>query len=189
MTADVLDVARNRAARKYSTSENLKRILWACARPFFRWSPRPFFGWRRFLLRLFGAKIGRRVNVYSSVVITMPWNLEIGDWSSVGEDVLVYNLGHITIGAKVTISHRAHLCAGTHDHTQPTLPLLKPPITVESQAWICADAFVGPNVTIGEGTVVGARAVVVKPVPPWVIVVGNPSRIIGPRVIDARPQT
>jgi putative colanic acid biosynthesis acetyltransferase WcaF len=183
VTADALDVAANRGERKYSRSQNLRRILWACTRPLFSWSPRPFFAWRRFLLRAFGARIGRHVHVYSSAIVTMPWNLEIGDWSSVGEDALIYNLGRVTIGAKVTISHRAHLCAGSHDHTQPRLPLLKLPITVEDQAWICAGAFVGPNVTIGEGSVVGACAVVVRAVPPWVIVIGNPSRVVGPRTI------
>jgi putative colanic acid biosynthesis acetyltransferase WcaF len=82
----------------------------------------------------------------------------------------------VTLGARATISHRAHLCAGTHDHTKADFPLLRPPITIGSEAWICADAFVGPGVTIGEGAIVGARAVAMKDVQPWSIVIGNPAR-------------
>jgi putative colanic acid biosynthesis acetyltransferase WcaF len=178
-----LDMASNRAARKYSSGEMLRRVLWMLAGPLFRFSPRPCFGWRRFLLRAFGASVGKRVNIYPSATIYYPWNLEIGDLSSVGEHALIYNLGPIRIGAQVTISQRAHLCAGTHDFEQPDFPLLKPPIEIGDQAWICADAFVGPGVKVGAGAVAGARAVVVKDVPPWTVVAGNPARRIRHREI------
>lgn len=173
-----LDMATNRAARKYTGGEMLRRVLWMLAGPMFRFSPRPCFGWRRFLLRAFGARVGSRVNIYSSATIYYPWNLEIGNLSSIGEHAMIYNLGNISIGRQVTISQRAHLCAGTHDFEQPDFPLLKPPIGIGDQAWICADAFVGPGVKIGEGAVVGARAVVVKEVAPWTVVVGNPARFV-----------
>ena len=114
----------------------------------------------------------------------MPWNLSIDDWSAIGENAYIYNLGPITIGKCVTISHRAHLCAGTHDYSKPDLPLLKPPIHISDQAWICADAFVGPGVTIGEGAIVGARAVAIKNVEPWAIVAGNPAQMVSKRVIN-----
>jgi putative colanic acid biosynthesis acetyltransferase WcaF len=91
----------------------------------------------------------------------------------------------VTIGEKVTISQRAHLCAGTHDHTDPAMPLRKPPIEVGDQAWVCADAFVGPGVAVGEGAVVGARAVAVGDVEAWTIVAGNPARVVGKRELDA----
>ena len=172
----MLDVEQNRRARKYSSGEMIRRVLWKLVQPLLRFSPRICFGWRRFLLRCFGAKIGRRVHVYSSATIYFPWNLEAGDDSAIGEGVLVYNLGRVTLGERVTISHRAHLCAGTHDHTKPDFPLLRPPITIGSEAWICADAFVGPGVTVGEGAIVGARAVAMKDVKPRVIVIGNPAR-------------
>jgi len=162
----------------------VQRVLWMLVgRPLFAWSPRPFFGWRRFVLRRFGAEIGTGVNIYPSATIYFPWNLTVGDWSAVGEHAMIYNLGPITIGAQVTISQNAHLCAGTHDHTDPAMPLLKPPIAVEDQAWICADAFVGPHVTVGEGAIVGARAVAVKDVEAWSIVGGNPARAIGTRTL------
>jgi putative colanic acid biosynthesis acetyltransferase WcaF len=96
---------------------------------------------------------------------------------------MIYNLGQVTIGQSVTISQRAHLCAGTHDYTKPDMPLLKPPIRIENLAWICADAFVGPGTIIGEGTVVGARAVVTSNVARWTVVAGNPARFIKERKI------
>jgi putative colanic acid biosynthesis acetyltransferase WcaF len=180
-----LDISTNRSAQKYSQSEMLRRVLWGFGKLLFRFSPRPCFGWRRFVLRCFGAKIGAQVHLYPSTRIYYPWKLAAGDWSAIGEDVLIYNLGQVTLGRKVTISHRAHLCAGTHDYTQPDLPMLKPPIVIRDQAWICADAFIGPGVTVGEGAVVGARAVVMKNVEPWMVVAGNPARVINKRILAA----
>ena len=120
-----LDINKNRINQNYTPKEMAARFLWGFFRPFFYFSPRPLFGWRRFLLRLFGAKIGKEVNIYNSANIYMPWNLEIGEWSSVGEHVLIYNLGKVVVGREVTISHRVHVCAGTHDYTDRTLPLLR----------------------------------------------------------------
>ena len=179
-----LNIEQNRSIPNYSKREMLWRLLWGVGRLLFRFSPRPCFGWRRFVLRCFGAKIGAHVNTYPSTRIYFPWNLEAGDWSAIGEDVLIYNLGPVTIGSGATISHRAHLCAGTHDYTRPELPLLKPPITIGDQAWICADAFVGPGVTVGQGAVVGARAVVMKGIESWTVVAGNPARVIKKRSLS-----
>ena len=172
----MVDVKENRRARKYTTGEMTRRMLWTLARPLFRLSPRPCFGWRRLLLRCFGAKIGRSVHIYPSATIYFPWNFEAGEGSAIGEQALIYNLGRVTLGSRVTISHRAHLCAGTHDHSKSDFPMLRPPIVIGSEAWICTDAFVGPGVTIGDGAIVGARAVAMKDVKPWSIVVGNPAR-------------
>lgn len=184
MSEPRLDTASNRKATKYTTRELTRRVIWMIiGKPLFRWSPRLLFGWRRWILRMFGATVGTGVNIYSSATIYFPWNLEIGDWSSIGEDAMIYNLGVITIGEQVTVSQRAHLCAGTHDHTDPAMPLLKPPIAVRNQAWICADAFVGPSVIVGEGAIIGARAVAMRDVPEWTIVGGNPARPIKPREI------
>ncbi len=180
-----LNIAANRRSQKYSSRELLKRIGWTLARPLFRWSPRPCFAWRCFLLRLFGARVGSHVHVYNSAEIYFPWNIDIGEWSAIGEHAYVYNLGRISIGKRVTVSQRAHLCAGTHDYTRPDLPLLRPPIAVKDQAWICADAFIGPGVTIGEGVVVGARAVVVGNVEPWIVVAGNPAREVKKRKLSS----
>ena len=111
-----LDIASCRRLRPYGRWEYIARLLWGLATPLFRFSPRPFFAWRRFLLRLFGARIGRDAHIYPSARIYLPWNLDLGDEASIGEWVLVYNLGPISIGERATISHRSHLCAGTHDY-------------------------------------------------------------------------
>ena len=178
-----LDIRDNRSAQKYEAWDLVRRVLWMMGRYAFRWSPRTAFGWRRFVLRLFGATVGTEVHIYNTATIYYPWNLTIGDWSSIGEDALVYNLGPVTIGERVTISQRSHLCAGTHDHTDPAMPLQKPPITVKDQTWICADAFIGPGITVGEGAVVGARAVAMSDVDDWTIVGGNPARAIKERTL------
>jgi putative colanic acid biosynthesis acetyltransferase WcaF len=181
-TPDVIvDSAGNRAARKYSRSEQWRRIGWAAGAWLLRLSPRPAFGWRRAVLRLFGARVGQHVNVYPGTRIAMPWNVELGDWCALGDDVLVYSLGRVSIGAHATLSYRAHLCAGTHDFSRADLPLLRPPVTIGAGAWIGTEAFVGPGVTVGAGAIVGARAVVVKDVAPRVIVAGNPARNVGMR--------
>jgi len=176
-----LNISSNRKAVKYSGAIMVRRVLWGLCQPLFRYSPRPVFGWRSWLLRLFGAKIGEAVHIYGSATIYMPWNLEVGDWSSIGEHAYIYNLGRVIIGQSVTISQRAHLCAGTHDYSRPDMPLIKPQIEIGDQAWICADAFIGPGVCVGEGAVVGARAVAVKNVKSWRVVAGNPVREISIR--------
>ena len=178
-------IQSNRQASKYTIREQLARLSWSVGRAVFRLTPRPCFGWRRALLRLFGAKVDSNVNIYPSALIYYPWNLNIGDWSSIGEWALIYNLGTVSIGQRSTISQRAHLCAGTHDYRDPAMPLLKPPIHIADDTWICADAFLGPSVTIGEGAIVGARAVVTKNVAPWAVVVGNPARVVKHRTQGA----
>jgi len=182
------DYAANRAARKYTRGEQLRRVLWGFGRWLLRLSPRPCFAWRRAVLRAFGARVGAHVNVYPSTHVYMPWNVEIGDWTALGEDVFVYSLGKVSIGKGVTLSYRSHLCAGTHDLSDPALPLIKPPIRIEDSVFVGTDAFIGPGVSVGREAVVGARAVVVKNVEPRNIVAGNPARPIGLRdVSPGRP--
>lgn len=130
---------------------------------------------------MFGAKIGKRVHLFPSVRIAIPWNLDIRDDAAIGDSAILYSLGPITIGARVTISQYVHLCAGSHDHRAATFDLLKPSITIGADAWICADAFVGPGVSIGDRTILGARAVAVSNLPDDVIAAGNPARIIKER--------
>jgi putative colanic acid biosynthesis acetyltransferase WcaF len=176
-----LDIARNRAAPSWSKAELAGRMLWTLAKPLFRLSPRLIWGWRRTLLRVFGAKVGADAHIHPSVCIAMPWNLDIGPYVAIGDRVNLYALGSITIGAKATISQGAHLCAGTHDYRRPHLPLVKAPIVIGESAWVCADAFVGPGVTIGELAIVGARAVAMKDVAPRKIVIGNPAHVVDER--------
>lgn len=181
---NALDIQSCRRLRPYSNKEYILRLMWSAVRPFFRFSPRVCFGWRRLLLRMFGAQVGARANVYPTAHIYLPWNLKLGADSSIGEWVLIYNLGLVSIGDRATISHRAHICAGSHDYGNPSLPLLRLPIDIGSQAWICADAFIGPGRKVGNGAIVGAAAVVFNDVPPWQIVVGNPAKVIKARFIS-----
>jgi putative colanic acid biosynthesis acetyltransferase WcaF len=173
-----LDIDSNRAASKYTRKELCMRVLWGFGKLAFRLTPRPCFGIRRRILQVFGAKVGSNVNIYPSALIYYPWNLEIGDDSSIGEWALVYNLGRVSIGERVTISQRVHLCAGTHDYKNPAMPLIKPPIEIGDEVWVCADAFVGPSLTIGERAIVAAASVVVKNVSAGAIVGGNPAKEI-----------
>jgi len=139
------------------------------------------------VLRAFGAKVANDVHVYPSTRIYMPWNVEIGAWAALGEDVLIYNLGKVCIGRGASLAYRSHVCAGTHDFSDPSLPLLKPPVVIEDDVWIGTDAFIGPGVTVRRGAIVGARAVVTKDVNPLHIVAGNPARRVGTRsAIKAR---
>lgn len=183
-----LNIEQNRNAKKYSRKELILRVFWGFGKFFFKYSPRIFFSWRVFLLQVFGAKIGHSVHIYPSAIIYMPWQLEVGDFSAIGEDALIYNLGKVTLGNNVTVSHRAHLCAGTHDYSDPSLPLLKPPIVLEDNVWVCSEAFIGANVVVGEGAVVGAAAVVTKNIEAWSVVAGNPAKFIKKRVLKGSEQ-
>src|SRR5438128_11076876 len=118
----MLDVKENRRARKYTSGEMIRRVLWTLALPLFRFSPRPCFAWRRFLLRCFGATIGRSVHVYPSATIYFPWNLEAADEPAIGEQSYIYNLGRVTLRPRVRLSARAHLCARTHDSGKHDFP-------------------------------------------------------------------
>jgi putative colanic acid biosynthesis acetyltransferase WcaF len=176
-----LRIKDNQAAQKWTRSELLLRLLWALIHPLFRHSPRIFWSWRVRILRVFGASIGSGVHIYPTARIMLPWNLCIGSEVSIGDGANLYNLGLISIGPGATISQGAHLCAGTHDYLRADLPLLKLPIVIGEGAWICADSFVGPGVRIGDYAIVGARAVAMKDVADWTIVVGNPARVIKSR--------
>jgi putative colanic acid biosynthesis acetyltransferase WcaF len=181
----LVDIESNRRSRKWSDSELIGRALWAAAHPLFRFSPRIFWGWRATLLRIFGATIGRKVHIYPSVKIEIPWKLAVGDYAAIGDRAIIYNLGKLSIGPRATISQGAHLCGGTHEYKKADMALVKAPITIGEGAWICADAFVGPHVVVGDYAIVGARAVAMRQVDPWTVVAGNPAKHIGPRVRPA----
>lgn len=114
----------------------------------------------------------------------MPWNLEMDEYACLAPQVDCYNAAKIIIGAHTTISQKAYLCAATHDIYKSHYPLITSPIIINDQAWVAADAFIGPGVTIGEGAVVGARASVFKDVEPWTVVGGNPAKFIKKRIIN-----
>ncbi|MGP1309972.1 MAG: WcaF family extracellular polysaccharide biosynthesis acetyltransferase [Phycisphaerales bacterium] len=173
----------SRRMSPYSFGEKVRRALWMLfGQPAMRLSFHNWYGLRAAWLRLFGARIGRHVRIRPTVKIEQPWNLTIGDNSSVGDHAILYCLGRVTIGSNVSVSQYAHLCAGSHDYTRADLPLLKPPVTIEDDVWIAADVFVGPNVTIGRGAVIGARASVFKNLEGGAVYGGEPARALRERV-------
>jgi putative colanic acid biosynthesis acetyltransferase WcaF len=149
----------------------------------FRPTPKILNGWRRLLLRLFGAHIGRGAIVHPSVKIWAPWNLSMDDHSCLAPYVDCYSAAPITLGEYAAVSQYSFLCAATHDYTSLARPLVVAPITIGKHAWICADVFVGPGVSIGEGAVVGARSSVYRSVESWWVVAGNPARKLRRRVV------
>jgi len=171
----------------FSFGNRLARLAWGVVyATLFRWSPRPLHAWRALLLRLFGAKLGEGCHVYPRAVIWAPWNLECADQVGVADGAIIYNQALIRLGKRVVISQGAHLCSGTHDYSDPNFPLVASPITVGDHAWVAAEAFVHPGITIGEGAVIGARAVVTKDMPVWMVCAGHPCQPIKCRVMNEK---
>jgi putative colanic acid biosynthesis acetyltransferase WcaF len=157
------------------------RLWWMVQATLFRCSPQVMYGFRRWLLRLFGAQIGKGVHVRPSVTVPYPWKLTIGDYSWVGDDAVLYSFAQITIGDNVVISQKSYLCAGTHDYRSPGFDIQAHPIVIEDEAWLAADVFVAPGVTVGKGAVVGSRSSVFSDLPQMMVCVGCPARPIHPR--------
>ena len=151
------------------------QLWWIVQWFLFRPSPQVFYGWRRFLLRLFGAQIGRKVLIRPTATITYPWKVCIGDFSWIGDEVVLYSLGAINIGAHAVISQRSYICAGSHDYTSPGFDILELPVSIGDQVWIATDVFVAPGVEIGGGSVVGARSSVFTSLPAGMLCFGNPA--------------
>ena len=153
-------------------------LLWQIVQStLFGLSPQPMYAWRRFLLRLFGAKVGKSVFVRPTARFTYPWKVALGDFCWIGDNVQVYSLAAIQIGSNSVVSQRTYLCTGTHDISDLLFPLIAKPIVVEEQVWIATDCFVAPGVTIGMATVVLARSVVLKSLPSASIAAGSPATV------------
>ncbi|MCP5148633.1 MAG: putative colanic acid biosynthesis acetyltransferase [Pseudomonadales bacterium] len=171
-----------------STENRVKRLFWRIVwLLFYRPSPTIMHGWRRFLLTLFGAKIGRKAHPYPSSKVWAPWNLEMGDNSCLADGVDCYCVAKVTVGANATISQYSFICTASHDYTDAMMPLMVAPVTIGDGAWITADVFVGPGVTIGDGAVVTARSSVFADIEPWVVARGNPAVAVKPRVMKSGP--
>lgn len=171
----------NALSRKNQVIRLLWTVVWGLlARPL----PRSVgSGWKRWLLRLFGAQIASTAIVYSSAKVYYPANLTMEAYSCLASDVDCYNVAPITIGANSTVSQGAYLCTASHDISDPLNPLITAPIVIEDQAWVAAGAFVGMGVTIGQGAVIGARAALFKSVEPWTVVGGNPAKFLKKRIL------
>lgn len=158
------------------------QMWWITQTLFFKASPQFMYGWRRFLLRLFGAKIGKDVIVRPSVHIQFPWKVSIGDYSWIGDDVVLYSLGEIVIGKNVVVSQKSYLCTGSHDYKKNDFPIFAQQIILEDECWLATDVYVAPGVKIGKGCVVGARSSVYKDLPEGMICLGNPVKVVKNRI-------
>ena len=157
------------------------QLWWIVQATLFRGSPQFAYGWRRFLLKAFGAQIGKKVLIRSSVKITYPWKLSVGDYSWIGDEVDLYTLGPIEIGSNTVISQKCYICTGTHDYRSESFKISAHKITISNKCWLATDVFVAPGITIGEGTVVGSRSSVYNNLPAQKICIGTPAQPIKDR--------
>ncbi len=158
------------------------QLWWIVEALLFRPSPQFLYGWRRWLLRQFGATIGEGVIIRPTVRTQFPWKVTIGDHAWIGDDVVLYSLGEITVGKNAVVSQKAYLCTGSHDPERADFTIFSLPIFIEDECWIATDVYVAPGVTIGRGTLVGARSSVFKDLPPGKICMGSPARVIKDRL-------
>lgn len=159
--------------------DRLRRLIWGIAsRLFYRPTPVRWHCWRAGILRTFGARIEGRVYPYPDIAVWAPWNLAMAPESCLGPGVICYNVDLVSLGHSATVSQRSHLCTASHDFDEAGFPLTGAPITIEDGAWVAAEAFVGPGVTIGKRAVVLARGVVVRDVPHGAVMGGNPARLL-----------
>ncbi|MEO5597764.1 MAG: putative colanic acid biosynthesis acetyltransferase [Novosphingobium sp.] len=170
----------------FSLGNRCLRVLWMAVWLIAaRFTPPPLHGWRRLVLRLFGAKIGPGARVHASAVIWLPANLDLGDNVLIGPGARLYNQGRITIGARSVISQRAHLCASTHDIRDADFQLVCRPIVVGEGCWVAAEAFVGPGVSMGDGSVLGARAALFDDALAGGVYAGNPAVFLKERGLES----
>lgn len=157
-------------------------LLWQTVQQtLFAWSPQPAYGWRRWLLRKFGAEVGHGVLVRPTARVTYPWKVRLGNYCWIGDHAELYSLGPISVGDNAVVSQRTYVCAATHDYKRITFPLVAKPVIIEREAWIAADCFIAPGITIGTGAIVGARSTVLASVAPATIVAGHPAQLKGSR--------
>jgi putative colanic acid biosynthesis acetyltransferase WcaF len=169
----------------FNMRHRLFRVSWTLAWILLAsWTPPPLHAWRRLFLRLFGAKISPKAHIYPSVRVWYPPNLTMGVLACLGPNVTCYCMAPIQLGDYALASQGAHLCAGSHDLRDPNFQLIARPITIGPRAWIAAEAFVGPGVNVGEGAVLGARAVAMRNLAPWTIYTGNPAQPVSTRRIQ-----
>jgi putative colanic acid biosynthesis acetyltransferase WcaF len=157
------------------------QLWWIVQASLFRWSPQFAYAYRAWLLRLFGAKIGKKVVIRPTATITYPWKVDIGDYAWVGDDVVLYSLGPITIGQHTVVSQRSYLCAGDHDYTLPDFPIRGEAIHIGEQCWIAADTYIAPGIKIGAQTLVGARSSIFADLPAGMVCLGTPCKAVKKR--------
>ena len=140
---------------------------------------------RCFLLRLFGAKIGKDVVIRPTARITYPWKVYIGNYTWIGDDVVFYTVDQIKIGSHCVISQKSYLCTGSHNIEDKSFSLITAPISIGNGTWIATDCFVAPGISIGSNSVIGARSTVMKNIPARQVAWGNPCIVRYPRIIKS----
>lgn len=169
-------------APTFSLGNRIERVAFALVWLLFaRWTPPQARRWRNWLLRRFGATLAPSANVYPSARIWLPRNLTMQDYSALGPGVICYSMAPIRLGRHVVVSQGAHLCCGTHGIREPQFQLRAFPIEIGDDAWIAAEAFVGPGVTVGAGAVLAARAAAFSDLADWTVYRGNPAQRLKPR--------
>lgn len=167
---------------KITNRDRLRRLVWNVARLLlYRPTPIMMHGWRVRILSVFGAQIEGRAYPYPDVLVWAPWNLQMAPGSCLGSGVICYNVAPVRLGRGVTVSQRSHLCTASHDFDDDSFPLTGASIELHDGAWIAAEAFVGPGVTVGSRAVVLARTVVVRDVPCGAVIGGNPACVLRER--------
>jgi putative colanic acid biosynthesis acetyltransferase WcaF len=182
MLKRVADTERPYQRRNTSLWNQLGRASWGLVwLLLFRPTPRPFHAWRAFLLRIFGAKLGRKCHIYAGARIWAPWNLVCGDGVGIADGAEIYNPAPVTIGDYAVVSQGAFLCGASHDYNQDTFPMIWAPIQIGAYAWIAARSTVQMGVTVGEGSVLGLGAIATSNLAPWRVYAGIPARPVGHR--------
>ena len=146
-------------------------------------TPQPLYGLRRLILNLFGATIGQEVLIRPTARFTYPWKIAIGDYSWIGDNVVLYSLERIEIGKHCVISQKSYLCTGSHNIEDPKFGLQTADIIIGNGVWVGADCFIGLGVNIGANAVIGARSSVFKDMPPGQVCLGTPCQPRYPRKI------
>ena len=160
------------------------QILWYfLGKPLLRTSLIPSSAPRRWLLKIFGAKIGKRIVIKPGIRVKYPWLLEIGDDAWIGEDVWIDNLAPVYIGSNACVSQGAYLCTGNHDWTDPAFGLRVAAISIRDGAWVGAKATICPGVELAECAVAAAGSVVTRNLEAYTIYAGNPAVAIKARKI------
>jgi len=185
---DARQTSPSTGGASFSLRSRLTRALFVlCWTLLAAWTPPPLRGWRRLILRAFGASMGKGANVYASARIWHPGLLAMGDYATLGRRVNCYNQAAVTLGDYAVVSQDATLCAGTHDYDDPEFQLHTRPITLGAHCWIAAEAFVGPGVAVGAYAVLGARGVAMRDLEPGTIYAGNPAVALKRRNLAPRP--
>lgn len=173
----------------FSFGNRARRLLWnLCWLSFYRYSPRAFHAWRRWLLRAFGAKLGERCNFYPQVRIWAPWNLICQDGVTAADGVEIYNPAPLQLDSHAILSQGAYLCGATHDYNDPSFPYLAYSMHIGAYAWVCARATVGPGVDVGQGAVLGLASVATRDLEPWGVYMGSPAVKVKERTAHVREQ-